>query len=199
MSVHWTKRPTYEETIKDLEKDYKVKLPDRVALNFYDSFAHTQLQQTQHDISTSQQNVDAARYHAMSMATDDASTSRHAILQPAVRMQQQSSAALQDAQRLNAQIAEMHERSRQQQAEEMAKLIAQQQIERGNRDRMRATVLAELQTQPKVAPTPIPPPQPDTSAATQNVVRETAAAIRGQAIEERDRLTSGTAHTAGGW
>ena len=41
MSIHWKKRPTYEEIIKDLEKDYKVKLPDRVALNFYDSFAHT--------------------------------------------------------------------------------------------------------------------------------------------------------------
>ena len=41
MSIHWTKRPTYEEIIRDLEKGYKVKLPDRAALNFYDSFAHT--------------------------------------------------------------------------------------------------------------------------------------------------------------
>ena len=41
MSIHWAKIPTYDENIQDLEKDYKVKLPDRVALNFYDSFAHT--------------------------------------------------------------------------------------------------------------------------------------------------------------
>ena len=91
-----------------------------------------------HDISTSQQNVDNARDHAMSMAADDEDTSKHAILQHAAQTRQQNSAALQEAQRLNSQMAETHERSRQQQAEEMAKLIAQQQIERGNRDRMQA-------------------------------------------------------------
>ena len=79
MSIHWTKRPTYEEIIKDLEKDYKVNLPGRVALNFYDSLARTQFQQRHHAISTSQQNVDAARDHAMPMTTDDIDTSRHAV------------------------------------------------------------------------------------------------------------------------
>ena len=42
MRIDWEKKPTYEEIIRDLEKDYKVKLPDRVALIFYDSFTHTQ-------------------------------------------------------------------------------------------------------------------------------------------------------------
>ena len=37
----------YEEILRDLEKDYKVKLPDRVALSFYGSFAHAQIQQMQ--------------------------------------------------------------------------------------------------------------------------------------------------------
>ena len=136
MRIDWVKRPTYEEIVRDLEKDYKVKLPDRVALNFYDSFAHTQFQQMQQSISASQQNVDDARDHAMSMAADEQDTSRHAMLQHAAQMQQQNSAALQEAQRLNAQLQESHERPRQQQAEEMARLIAQQQVERDNRDRM---------------------------------------------------------------
>ena len=133
----------------------------------------------QHDISTSQQNVDAARDHAMSMAADDSDTSRHAVLQHAAQMQQQNSAALQEAQRLSSQMAEAHERSRQQQAEGMAKLIAQQQIERDNRERMHPKVIDELQKQPKVAPTPIPPPPPDNTAVIQNAARETAAASRG--------------------
>ena len=197
MSIHWTKRPTYEEIVADLNKDYKVKLPDRVALNFYDSFAHTQFQQMQQSVTASQQNVDAARDHAMSMAADEESTSKHAILQHAAQMQQQNSAALQEAQRLNAQLTETHERSRQQQAEEMAKLIAQQQVERDNRDRMHAKVIEDLQKHPKVAPTPIPPPAPDNTAAIQTAVRETATAIRGQAIEERDRMYSGMANTVG--
>ena len=124
MSIHWTKRPTYEEIVADLDKDYKVKLPNRVAVNFYDSFAHTQFQQMQNAISTSQVNVDSARGHAMSMAADDSDTSKHAILQHAAQMQQQNSAALQEAQRLNSHMADTHGRSRQQQAEEMVRLIA---------------------------------------------------------------------------
>ena len=197
MRIDWEKKPTYEEIVRDLEKDYKVKLPDRVALNFYDSFAHTQFQQMQQSISTSQQNIDDARDHAMSMAADEQDTSRHAILQHAAQMQQQNSAALQEAQRLNAQLQERHERSRQQQAEEMAKLIAQQQVERDNRDRMHQKVIEDLQKHPKVAPTPLPPPTPDNTAVIQNAVRETAAAIRGQAIEERDRMYAGMANTVG--
>ena len=35
----------HEAMLRDIEKGYKVKLPDRVALSFYDSFAHTQFQQ----------------------------------------------------------------------------------------------------------------------------------------------------------
>merc|ERR1712155_206171 len=106
----------------------------------------------QQSISASQQNVDAARDHAMSMAADEEATSKHAILQHAAQMQQQNSAALQEAQRLNAQLTETHERSRQQQAEEMARLIAQQQVERDNRDRMHQQIIEDLQNHPKVAP-----------------------------------------------
>ena len=51
MRIDWVKRPTYEEIVRDLEKDYKVKLPDRAALNFYDSFAHTQFQAMQNRLA----------------------------------------------------------------------------------------------------------------------------------------------------
>ena len=142
--MHWTKGPTHEEMLADLDKYYKVKLPNRVAINFYDPFAHTQFQHMQSQISTSQANVDSARDHAMSMAADDSDTSKHAIFQAAAQMQQQNSAALQEAQRLNSQMAETHERSRQQQAEEMAKLIAHHQIERDNRDRMHQKIIEDL-------------------------------------------------------
>ena len=91
MSIHWTKRPTYEEIVADLNKDYKVKLPDRVALNFYDSFAHTQFQQMQQSVTASQQNVDAARDHAMSMA--NTSQSNHdSIAQPDTSRRNKSTA-----------------------------------------------------------------------------------------------------------
>ena len=41
------------------------------------------------------------------------------------------------------------------------------------------------------------PPAPDNAAAIQSAVRETAAAIRGQAVEERDRMHAGMANTVG--
>ena len=145
----------------------------------------------QSQITTSQTNIDSSRDHAMSMAADDSDTSKHAIFQAAAQMQQQNSAALPEAQRLNSQMAETHERSRQQQTEAMARLIAHQQIERDNRDRMHQKIIEDLKNHQKVAPTPMPPPAPDNTAAIQNAVRETAAAIRGHAAEERDRLTSG--------
>ena len=40
--VHCVNRPTCEDVVTDIEKDYKVKLPNRVALHFHDSFAMAQ-------------------------------------------------------------------------------------------------------------------------------------------------------------
>ena len=38
----WYKRPKYEDVVKAIERDYKVKLPERTALQFWDSFALSQ-------------------------------------------------------------------------------------------------------------------------------------------------------------
>ena len=81
----------------------------------------------------------------MNMAADDSDTSKHAMFQTPAHTQQQNSAALQEAQRINSQMAETHERSRQQQAEEMAKLIAHQQTERDNQDRMHQKIIEDLE------------------------------------------------------
>ena len=45
----WTKRPTYEEVLGEIEKDYVRKLPNRMALQFYDSFAMTQFREQQQE------------------------------------------------------------------------------------------------------------------------------------------------------
>ena len=38
----WYTVPKYEDVVKAIEKDYKVKLPERTALQFWDSFAFSQ-------------------------------------------------------------------------------------------------------------------------------------------------------------
>ena len=35
----WTRVPKYEEVARAIQKDYKVELPERTALTFWDSFA----------------------------------------------------------------------------------------------------------------------------------------------------------------
>ena len=46
-TVEWSKRPTYEQILRDIDKDYKVKLPDRTAVQFYDSFAMSEFRNMQ--------------------------------------------------------------------------------------------------------------------------------------------------------
>ena len=112
-------------------------------------------------------------------------------------MNAQNTTALGEAQRLNTSMQRTHEESRTRQAEEMARLIGQQQIERDNRDRMIERLNAELRQHPRVVPTPMPAPAPDNSAAIIQAVRETANAIRGQASADASMLYQGMAHTTG--
>ena len=197
MTIAWSKRPTYEEVLKTLDADYKVKLPDRTAVSFYDSFAMGQFREMQQQITTSQQATDAARDHAMGQAAEDENTSKAAILKHAEQMNARNSAALGEVQRQNADMQRTHEESRSRQAEEMARLIGQQQIERDNRDRMIEKLNTELRSHPQVVPTPIAAPAPDHSAAIIQAVHATANAIRGQASQDSQNLYQGFAHTTG--
>ena len=79
MTIPWTKRPTHEEVLKTVDKDFKVKLPDRTALSFYDSFAMGQFREMQQQIANSQQATDAGRDHAMTQAAEEQDTTRAAI------------------------------------------------------------------------------------------------------------------------
>ena len=61
----WSKRPTYEEILRDMETDYKVKLPDHVALQSYDSFAMTQFREMQQQTNESEAQNDEHRREAV--------------------------------------------------------------------------------------------------------------------------------------
>ena len=67
----WSKRPTYDEILRDMETDYKVKLLDRVALQFYDSFAMTQFREMQQQTNESEAQKDEHRREAVVTAAAD--------------------------------------------------------------------------------------------------------------------------------
>ena len=74
MTIGWEKVPTYEEVLKTVDKDFKVKLPDRTALSFYDSFAMGQFREMQQQIANAQQATDAGRDHATTQAASEEDT-----------------------------------------------------------------------------------------------------------------------------
>ena len=61
----WSKRPTYEEILRDMKTDYKVKLPDRVTLQFYDSSAMTHFREMQQQTNESEEQKDEHRREAV--------------------------------------------------------------------------------------------------------------------------------------
>ena len=62
--AQWSQRPAYEDMLCDVEKDYKVRLPDWVALQFYDSFAMAQFRQLQQQTNESEAQKDEHRLGA---------------------------------------------------------------------------------------------------------------------------------------
>ena len=77
----WSRRPTYDEIPRDMEPDYKVRLPDRVALQFYDSFAMTQFREMQQLTNESEAQKDERRREAVVTAAADEGVGRQELQQ----------------------------------------------------------------------------------------------------------------------
>ena len=86
----WSKRPTYEEILRGMETDYKVKLPDRVALQFYDSFAMPQFREMRQQTNDSEAQKDEHRREAVVVAAADEGVGRQELQQCANQLHQQS-------------------------------------------------------------------------------------------------------------
>ena len=115
--THWRKVPTYDEVLGHLETDYKVKLPQRVALHLYASFVYNKFQENQLAIGGHSAAADEQRDHAMTQAaaTEDG-VARQELLQFAQTRGQQSDTANQEARRYLQDSAQNHQRGMREQA-----------------------------------------------------------------------------------
>ena len=134
--VHWVKRPTHEEVVKDIERDYKVKLPNRVALNFYDSFAMSQFREQQQAMAASQQNSDEARDEAVTQAAAESGVGKRELIEFAQQLGQQNSAAIRQLQTDHAASAAADRRAAERQAEAFARQLAEHQVRADNREQL---------------------------------------------------------------
>ena len=90
MREHWTKKPTYEEVLQQLEKDNKIKLPNRVALQFYDSFAMSKSREQQQMLTTHGAVADEQRDEAMGQAVAETGVGKQELLQLVHQTKRQS-------------------------------------------------------------------------------------------------------------
>ena len=84
------KKPTYEEVLQQLEKDYKIKLPNRVALQFYDSFAMSKFRDQQQMITIHGAAADEQRDEAMGQAAAGSGVGKQELLSFVQQVHQQS-------------------------------------------------------------------------------------------------------------
>ena len=74
------------------------RLPDRITLNFYDSFAMSQFREQQQAMAASQQNSDGARDEAMTQAAAESGVGKRELIEFAQQLSQQNSAAIRQLQ-----------------------------------------------------------------------------------------------------
>ena len=129
----WSKRPTYEEILRDLEKDYKVRLPDRVALQFYDSFAMTKFREMQQQTNESEVQKDEHRREAVTQSASDQGVGRQELQQFVDQLHHQSSRAHEELRGHLDATAEHHRRGMQEQAATFARQMAEEQMRAASR------------------------------------------------------------------
>ena len=186
---HWVNMPTYDEVVKDIEKDYKVKLPNRVALHFHDSFAMAQFREQQPAIVEGQRSADEARDEAMAQAADENGIGRRELLEFAQQLGQHNSVAISELQAQHVASAASDRRAAEAQAESFARQLAEHQVRADNMERLLQRALEELRQHPHIPPAPVF--AAPNAEAIRDAVRQTADQIHGRVSQDIRALAGG--------
>ena len=159
----WTKVPKYEDVVKDIEKDYKVRLPERTALTFWDSFALSQYRDMVAGLEGAQEGARA--HQGMEAAMEEAvgqeeGVTRREMLAFMTQLQAQSSSAAQTLQQNLDQSAQAHRRALQEQGDQFARSLAEESQRADRRERAAQQAAQALREAPQTAPSLAPPSSP---------------------------------------
>ena len=147
MKELWTKKPTYEEVLQQLEKDYKIKLSNRVALEFYDSFAMSKFREQQQMITTHGAAADEQRDEAMGQAAAESGIGKQELLSFAQQMNQQSQNVNEQLRRDMRDSADRHDRGMREQSAEFGRQAMEQRVRGDKRMEFVERHIAGLQAQ----------------------------------------------------
>ena len=148
----WTKVPKYEDVVKDIEKDYKVRLPERTALTFWDSFALSQYRDMVAGLEGAQEGARA--HQGMEAAMEEAvgqeeGVTRREMLAFMTQLQAQSSSAAQTLQQNLDQSAQAHRRALQEQGDQFARSLAEESQRAERRERAAQQAAQALREAPQ--------------------------------------------------
>ena len=129
--------------LRELEKDYVVKLPNRVALDFYASFAMTQFREEQQALNQHAGAADQYRDEAMRQAVGEEGPTRHEFMQFAQQMASQAQGANATLQQGLQESARHQQQSMQQQAQEFGRQLAEERVRQDQRDQFIQQQMAE--------------------------------------------------------
>ena len=152
----WREVPTYGEIVRAIQKDFKVKLPARTALTFWDSFAMSQYR----DMVAGLQSDDAAgREHAemqgaVAQAAEEEGVSRREMMQFMTHLQSQNTAATRELQARLDDSARAQRQALQEQGTQFAEALAQESQRADRRDRISQEAMQALRDAPRSAPQP---------------------------------------------
>ena len=194
-TVEWSKRPTYEQILRDIDKDYKVKLPDRTAVHFYDSFAMSEFRNMQQEIEGSKIQADTNRDEAMTQAAAEEGVSRQELVQFANHLNQQSTATNAELRQSLERTADSHRQTIQQQTDAFARQLGEERARQDERARITDENIRRLAESNRIPAAPTPAPN-NTNEITQ-AVRDLAQEIYGQNSQHmRDQMNAftGNAH-----
>ena len=138
----WTKVPKYEDVVRAIEKDYKVTLPERTALTFWDSFAMSHYREMVTGLEGAQE---AGRSHqqmeaAMEQAAGEEGVTRREMMTFMDHLQAQNTGAAAQLQRNLDEATVAHRRALQEQGDQFARALAGESQRAGRRERAGAAL-----------------------------------------------------------
>jgi len=176
----WYKVPKYEDVVKAIERDYKVKLPERTALQFWDSFA---LSQYKDQVAELQAGEEARHDHqgmeaAVQQAAEEQGLTRRELSTFMTHLQAQNSSAVQELQRQLGEQSAAHQRALQEQGAQFAAQLAQESQRADRREAAARQAMQALREAPQTAPS-LPPPPSQPQQVVQNFHTTHVNQIRG--------------------
>ena len=183
----WTKQPKYEEVVAAIEKDYKVKLPPRTAVTFWDSYALSQFRGMVAELQNSEQaRVEHVQMEgAVQQAAEEQGLSRREMTSYMGHLAAQNSSAVETLQR---QLNESHIAQRTALQEQGAAFATQLAQESQRADRREQAARMAMESLRETVPTSLPPPPAPATQAVTNIHNHHTQQIQASSPEQTEQM-----------